>query len=509
MQVTINSERLLNELHHLATLTDCPPATDPSFPAPAVAVTRIVFTPRDLEARAWLISLAQAAGFQTRVDPVGNIFIRWPGSDEGLGVVGTGSHTDAIPHAGMYDGTVGVLGGLEALRSLKEYGFIPKRTLELLMFTSEEPTRFGIGCLGSRLLGGVLSPAKADALPDLISETELGAPSTTKPGAPSSPAASSQAKVGSHDARLTLHDVRTAAGFTGPLTDVPLPIGYYHAWVELHIEQGPLLEREMKESALKETGSVLKGTGFSPSGGSRGLQAPEKSTHEDGALAPEESKTILGIVTHIAAPASYRFIVEGHGGHAGALLMPDRRDALTAASEIILSVERHTLAANAEAKLTGESGVDSVATVGAINVHPGAVNSVPSRVTLMLDIRDTDPERREHTMSALRADIAEIQSRRGVRITEERINADTPAISADHLVSTLTALCDDEHIPYKKMVSRAYHDTNFMARIAPVAMLFIPCRNGVSHRPDEYATPESITLGTRILARALAQLANE
>ncbi len=492
--VVINQARLLRELHHLATLTDCPPTTDASLPAPTQAVTRIVFTPRDLEARAWLISLAESAGFTVRVDPVGNTYIRWQGTDPDLGVVGTGSHTDAIPHAGMYDGTVGVLGGLEALRALKESGFTPRRTLELLVFTSEEPTRFGIGCLGSRLLGGVLDPATADALPDLLSEIT--------PGAPSSPTASSSAKVGPQGTRLTLHDVRTAAGFTGPLTDVTLPIGYYHAWVELHIEQGPLLEREMLAAD-----SALKGSGLSPSGGSRGLPAPENSSGKDGALAPE--RTILGIVTNIAAPASYRFIVEGFGGHAGALLMPDRRDALPAAAELILSVERHTLAANAEAKLTGQSGVDSVATVGAINVHPGNVNSVPSRVTLMLDIRDTDPERREHTMTALRADIANIESRRGVRIIEERINADTPAISGDHIVDTLTTLCEQEHVTYRKMVSRAYHDTSFMARIAPVAMLFIPCRNGVSHRPDEYATPESIALGTRILALALAQLANE
>jgi N-carbamoyl-L-amino-acid hydrolase len=441
MTLIINADRLLSELHHLATLTDCPPTTDTLLPAPTQAVTRIVFTPRDLEARAWLLSLAQAAGFTTRVDPIGNTYIRWQGSDPDLGVVGTGSHTDAIPHAGMYDGTVGVLGGLEAMRALKESGFIPKRTLELLMLTSEEPTRFGIGCLGSRLLGGVLDPDTTDALPDRLPETD---PTATT--------------------GLTLHDARIAAGFNGPLTEVTLPIGYYHAWVELHIEQGPLLER---------------------------------------------AGVPLGIVTNIAAPASYRFTVEGFGGHAGALLMPDRRDALCAASELILSIERHTLAANAEAKLTGESGVDSVATVGSMQIHPGNVNSVPSRVTLMLDIRDTDPERREHTMSAVRADIAELQSRRGVRITEERINADTPAISGEHIVNTLSAICEAEHVPYLKMVSRAYHDSTFMARIAPIAMLFIPCRDGVSHRPDEYSTPESIALGTRILALTLAQLANE
>ncbi len=436
MTLTINTDRLLAELHHLASITDCPPTQDKSLPEPTQAVTRIVFTQRDLEARAWLTALAEAAGFSVRTDAVGNTFLRWQGTDASLGAVGTGSHTDAIPHAGMYDGTVGVMGGLEAMRSLKESGFTPKRSIETLMFTSEEPTRFGIGCIGSRLLGGVLDPLAADAYKDRLPETEANA-----------------------EPNLTLQQVRTAAGFNGTLASVKLPTGYYDAWVELHIEQGPLLERE-------------------------GID--------------------LGIVTAIAAPASYRYEVAGFGGHAGALLMPDRRDALCAAAEMILSVEKHALAAN---KASG--GVDTVATVGMVGVHPGAVNSVPSRVTLTLDIRDTDVARRDRVMAAFHADIAAIEQHRGVTISEECINADAPAKSSDHIVETLETLCKAEGASYKKMVSRAYHDSNFIATVAPIAMIFIPCRNGVSHRPDEYSTPESIALGTRILALALAKLANE
>jgi len=432
----INTDRLLRELHHLALLTDCPPTEDKSLPAPTQAVTRIVFTPRDLEARAWLTNLAEAAGFTVRTDAIGNTFLRWEGSEPGLPAVGTGSHTDAIPHAGMYDGTVGVLGGLEAMRSLQESGFKPKRSIETLMFTSEEPTRFGIGCIGSRLLGGVIDPVAADALHDRLPETDPSAPEG-----------------------LTLQQVRNGAGFHGDLASIKLPPDYYGAWVELHIEQGPLLERE-------------------------GIA--------------------LGIVTGIAAPASYRYEITGFGGHAGALLMPDRRDALCAAAEMILSVERHALAANAKS-----GGVDTVATVGTVAVHPGAVNSVPSRVTLMLDIRDTDVARRDGVMTAFHADIAEIEQRRGVKVTEQLINADQPAQSSPHIVETLESVCQAEGVTYKKMVSRAYHDSNFMARVAPIAMIFIPCRAGVSHRPDEYSSPEAIVLGTRVLALTLAKLAAE
>lgn len=434
--LTINTERLLRELHQLALLTDCPPTEDKSLPAPTQAVTRIVFTPRDLEARAWLKKLATDAGFRVREDAIGNTFLRCEGTESTLPAVGTGSHTDAIPHAGMYDGTVGVLGGLEAMRSLQEAGFKPKRSIETLMLTSEEPTRFGIGCIGSRLLGGVIDPVAADALRDRLPETEPTAPEG-----------------------LTLQQVREGAGFHGDLAGAKLPRDYYSAWVELHIEQGPLLDRE-------------------------GIQ--------------------LGIVTGIAAPASYRYAVDGFGGHAGALLMPYRRDALCAAAEMILSVERHALAANA-----ASGGVDTVATVGAVAVHPGAVNSVPSRVMLMLDIRDTDVVRRDGVMTAFRADIAEIEQRRDVKISEELINADRPAQSSAHIVDTLEAVCQADGVSYKKMVSRAYHDSTFMACVAPIAMIFIPCRAGVSHRPDEYSTPEAIALGTRVLALTLARLASE
>jgi ureidoglycolate amidohydrolase len=417
MQIEIDQARLLNELKILATYTDAEPVHD------GTSVTRVVFTSNDLRARAWLKELALAEGFSLREDAVGNTFIRWVGTDPELAAVATGSHIDAIPHAGMYDGTVGVLGGLEAMRALKRSGLRSRRSIELVAFTSEEPTRFGIGCLGSRLLSGTLDADRADAMKD--------------------------------KGESTLADVRSAAGFSGTLSSVRLPDNYYHAWVELHIEQGPLLERE-------------------------GVP--------------------IGIVTGIAAPAGYRFTITGFGGHAGALLMPDRKDALCAAADMILSIERHALATGA---------IDTVATVGVCDVYPGAVNSVPSRVVLQLDIRDTDPARREGVMQAVRRDHKELSKRRGVTIVEELVNADAPAQCSSHTIQYLEEICREQGIVCKRMVSRAYHDSLFMARIAPIAMIFIPCRNGVSHRPDEYAAPEDISKGTSVLASVLAKLAAE
>jgi N-carbamoyl-L-amino-acid hydrolase len=127
----------------------------------------------------------------------------------------------------------------------------------------------------------------------------------------------------------------------------------------------------------------------------------------------------------------------------------------------------------------------------------------------MLDIRDTDAARRERVMTALRSDIREVEQRRHVDVREELINADEPTVSSQAIINSLEQSCTEEGAIYRTMVSRAYHDTSFMARVAPVAMLFIPCRNGVSHRPDEYASPDALARGTRVLARTLARLASE
>ena len=156
MNLKINIAQLSTELETLAGFSD----------APAPAVTRVVFSETDLRARRYVKELCTNTGLTVREDAVGNTFARWIGSEPELPAIGTGSHIDAIPNAGRYDGTVGVLGGLEAIRALQREGVRPRRSIELVFFTSEEPTRFGIGCLGSRLLSGALDVAKASGLKD-------------------------------------------------------------------------------------------------------------------------------------------------------------------------------------------------------------------------------------------------------------------------------------------------------------------------------------------------------
>jgi ureidoglycolate amidohydrolase len=406
----IDAERLTRELDALAGISDAPPP----------AVTRIVFTETDRRARAYVKALCGEASLLVREDAVGNTFARWIGSEPELAAVATGSHVDAIPNAGRYDGTVGVLGGLEALRGLRRAGFQPRRSIDLVLFTSEEPTRFGIGCLGSRLLAGALDESAGDTLRD--------------------------------SGGLSLNEVRADAGFGGPLAGVRLREGAYAAFVELHIEQGPLLERS--------------GTG-------------------------------IGIVTAIAAPASLRIIVEGEGGHAGAVLMPDRRDAFVAAAEIGLAVE-------AAARSTGSR--DTVGTVGVCDVFPGAVNSVPSRARLEVDVRDIDGDRRDAVLARIAGSCDEIAGRRRVTVTLEPLNADPPARCDPAVVDAIRDACRTRGLSHETMVSRAYHDSLFMSRIAPTGMIFVPCRGGVSHRPDEFASPEAIANGAAVLADTLARL---
>jgi N-carbamoyl-L-amino-acid hydrolase len=281
LALTVDSAALSRRLQELALISE----------TPAPVVTRVLFSEADQRGRDYVRQAAREAGLTLREDAVGNIFARWEGSDPTLPAVGTGSHTDAIPNAGLYDGVVGVLGGFEALHALKRAGFQPRRSIEVVMFTAEEPTRFGLGCLGSRLLAGALSLEKARALRD-------------------------------HEGR-SLEELRAAAGCQGALESVKLPEGFYHAFVELHIEQGPLLEAE---------------------------------------------NIPIGIVEHIAGPSSYRISLLGEGGHAGAVLMPGRRDAGLAAAEIALAVEH-------AAKTSGSP--DTVGTTGCFASNPVRLTACP------------------------------------------------------------------------------------------------------------------------------------
>ena len=408
MKLTIDKRQLQREIDGLALISENPPPV----------VTRVLYSEADRRGRTYVKNLCRQAGLSLREDAVGNIFARWEGTERKLPPVATGSHIDAIPNAGKYDGVVGVLGALAAIRTLKRAGFRPKRPLELVIFAAEEPTRFGIGCLGSRLLSGVLPASRAARLKDRDGKN--------------------------------LEVWRKQAGFGGKLNSVRLRKNCYSAFVELHIEQGPILEKE---------------------------------------------HISVGIVEKIAAPSTLRMQLPGVGGHAGAMLMPIRHDAGLAGAEISLAVERAVLSSGSP---------DTVGTTGIFKIEPGAVNSVPCRAYLEIDLRDTNLKTRDAALKQVERAAQAICKRRGVKLEMERLNVDPPAICDAGLVRLIAGICRDQKISCKKMISRAYHDSLFMAQICPTTMIFVPCRKGYSHRPDEFSSPEQIEKGVRVLAETLA-----
>ncbi|GAV69613.1 Peptidase_M20 domain-containing protein [Cephalotus follicularis] len=413
--LSVDAQTLQKQIGELSTFSD----------SPAPSVTRILYTDKDVLVRRYVKNLMGLAGLSVREDAIGNIFGRWDGYESELGAVATGSHIDAIPYSGKYDGVVGVLGAIEAINVLKRSGFTPKRSLDIILFTSEEPTRFGISCLGSRLLAG------SGALEKALKTTVDGQ-------------------------NISFLDAARSAGYAigqDDLSNVFIKKGSYYAFVELHIEQGSILEE-------------------------RGIS--------------------IGIVTAIAAPASIKVDFEGNGGHAGAVLMPNRNDAGLAAAELALAVEKHVL----------ESGsIDTVGTVGILDLHPGAINSIPSKSHLEIDTRDIDEKRRNIVIEKIHQSAVTIAKNRGVELSEFKIiNQDPPAQCDKSIIEAMEAASKELNISHKSMISRAYHDSLFMARISPMGMIFIPCYKGYSHKPEEFASIEDIANGVKLLALTLAKL---
>ncbi|KAI3923555.1 hypothetical protein MKW92_044652 [Papaver armeniacum] len=412
---SVDTENLQRQIDELSRYSD----------TPAPSVTRILYSEKDVLARRFIKSIMASSGLSVREDAVGNIFGRWNGHEPELTAVATGSHIDAIPYSGKYDGVVGVLGAIEAINVLRRSDFKPKRSLEVIMFTSEEPTRFGISCLGSRLLAG------NDALANALKGTVDGQ-------------------------SISFFDAARSAGYAtdqDDLSSVFLKKGSYSAFIELHIEQGPLLEEE-------------------------GIP--------------------IGVVTAIAAPASIKVDFEGNGGHAGAVLMPYRNDAGLAAAELALTVEKHVL----------ESGsIDTVGTVGILELHPGAINSIPSKSHLEIDTRDIDEKRRNNVIEKIHQSAITIAKNRNVTLSEFKIvNQDPPALSGASIVKAMEAASKELNLVHKLMISRAYHDSLFMARVSPMGMIFIPCYKGYSHKPEEFSTTGDIANGVKVLALTLAKL---
>jgi hydantoinase/carbamoylase family amidase len=387
----------------------------------AGGITREVYTPTYAAALEWVAERMRAAGLETRLDAVGNLFGRWPGTEPGAPVVLTGSHVDTTLNAGRYDGVLGVLGAIEAVRALRDRGVVPRRSIELVAWAGEEP-RFGTGCVGSRAAAGELARADLDRLRDR--------------------------------AGVSMADALRKAGFDPDrLADARIDPATVHALVELHIEQGIVLE-----------------------------------THGED----------VGVVTAIAAPHDFRLTFRGAATHAGATPMGLRRDALAGAAEAMLVIER--LAQQSPSATT-------VATVGVLRARPGAINVVPGEVELDVDVRDSDLAAREQVVDAIVTAASEVAQRRGLEAEVAPIVDDVPVQCDALVVEAAQAACGELGLDFRAMTSGAYHDAMIMGRRVPVGMLFVPSVGGVSHHPDEYTAPEDLDRGVRVLAGTLARLA--
>lgn len=386
--------------------------------------TRVLFTPPELEARSYIKKEMIDLGLSVREDAIGNIFGTLAGTEPELPAVWTGSHIDTVLHAGMFDGMAGVVAGLEAVRMIQASGASFKRNIEVIVYTSEEPTRFGLGCLGSRAMAGELSLEQAYSLKDADGKS--------------------------------LPDVLEELGYDlTQFADIAVPMGSVHGAVELHIEQGGMLES---------------------------LDLP------------------VGIVHTIAAPTNFLVTVSGQQRHAGSTPMHLRHDAFLACCELSLKLEQ--LAKDS-------SSPDTVATVGKVEVLPGAANVISGDVQFTVDIRDSNYETKRSLVEEMRQFVHAVEVSRGVKITVEQINDDLPTRSDERIITLLEQACRKKRIPYHKMISGAFHDSMLVGRFAPIAMIFVPSKDGISHSPEEYTDYGDIALGTDILAETLLQMAQD
>jgi hydantoinase/carbamoylase family amidase len=401
---------LHDAIAELATYNDDPAAG---------GITREVFTPTYERSVEFVSGLMRDVGLDVRRDAFGNLYGRLEGTDPSLPAVRTGSHVDTTLNAGRYDGVVGVLGAIEAVGPLRDRGL--RRAVEIVAFAGEEP-RFASGCIGSRAVMGELSRADLDRLVD-------------RDG-------------------VSLAQALAGAGFDPDAIDTALwDPASVHAFVELHIEQGIVLESS--------------GEG-------------------------------IGVVTAIAAPHDLRITLRGAADHAGATPMALRRDALAGAAEAMVELEQLAI---------GSPSGTTVGTVGVMRVRPGAINVVPGEVEFDVDVRDSDAQARQAVVDGLLAAVGELATRRGLTAVVDEIVRDEPGTCAPFILEAADAACASLGITGRHMISGAYHDALILSRRIPVGMLFVPSAGGISHHPDEYTGPEDIERGAAVLGEVLATLA--
>lgn len=386
---------------------------------PGEGTTRLGFSPTDLAAHNWLMGLFRREGLEVSIDAAANIRARRAGQRDDLPALWFGSHIDTVPHGGNFDGAVGSLGALEAVRLMNENYVRTQRPLEVVIFANEEGVHYGKGLFGSRALAG------------LLEEGELE-------------------EVDAEGVNLA-EWIRRYGGDPERIPQMTPAEGSLHAYLELHVEQGGRLW-------------------------SRGFP--------------------LGIVEGIVGILRYRVTLEGFANHAGTTPMDQRRDALVAASKIILAVREI---------VTARPG-RQVGTVGQIRVEPGAPNIIPARAVFPVELRDLSMDNLYDLAEQIRERAAQLAAEEEVSFGMEPVSSLQPALCHPRIRFQIQEAAREMRAAAMTMASGAGHDAQSMAHLCPVGMIFVPSRDGISHSPQEYSRPEEIACGAELLYHTVLRL---
>lgn len=393
-----NAERLQGRIDQLAAISS---ATDGN-------IDRVAYSADDIAAREYIMQLMRVSSLQVRIDAGGNIHARRSGADNTLPPIVFGSHIDSVPKGGIYDGPAGVLAAIEVINLLNEASIVTRHPLEVIVFSNEEG-----GLIGSLALTGKLKPAALDVI--------------------------------SHSG-LSIRDGIVAIG--GNPDQIPhdqLQPGDIHAFVELHIEQGAVLQN---------------------------------------------TATRIGVVEGIVGIGWWDVTVTGVANHAGTTPMDLRNDALLAAAELTLAINQ------AATSMPG----GQVATVGRIAAQPGAPNVIPGRVDMSLEIRDLDQTVIDTLFNRVQQQAVRISKTNGITISFKPIDVASPPAPTDPRMRDIIAAAAEQHgLRYRLMPSGAGHDAQDMVYIAPTGMIFVPSRDGISHSPDEFTAAQDIADGADVL----------
>lgn len=384
---------------------------------PDGGVDRVAFSDADLEGRAWVSSLMEEMNLRVRVDVAGNILGRWEGSEPGLAPLWVGSHTDSVPAGGNYDGPLGSLGALEVLKTLQEAGVRTRHPLEVVIFVNEEG-----GKTGSRVMAGELAPREL--------ELETASGYTIGEG------------------------IRRLGGDPGRLEEGRVPSGSVAGFLEIHVEQGAVLE---------------------------------------------ETDTCIGVVEGIVGIRRWNATVQGAANHAGTTPMNRRRDAMLGAARLVEAVNR---------VVTSMPG-SQVGTVGRIQASPGAPNVIPGEVVLSIEVRALEMSRIQEVFDGIQAEAEIIGRENGTPIVLDEFYLSQAAPSDPRFRGWVESSAKELGLSSRRMPSGAGHDAQSVAHFAPMGMIFIPSVGGLSHHPDEYSRPEDIEAGVNVLLQALLKADRE